>query len=64
MWRKLIIAAVLAVTGAIGGGVITYTAGGAQKVALAAGFSMLAWPTKPVHAKVAVLGLDAPSASR
>ena len=50
--------------GAIGGGVITYTAGGSQKVAVAAGFSMLAWPTKPVHAKVVVLGLDAPSASR
>ena len=50
--------------GAIGGGVITYTAGGAQKVAVAAGFSMLAWPTKPVHAKVVVLGLDGTSASR
>jgi len=44
--------------GAIGGGVITYTAGGSQKVAVAAGFSMIAWPTKPVHAKVVVLGLD------
>ena len=43
---------------AIGGGVITYTAGGAQKVAVAAGVSMIAWPTKPVHAKVVVLGLD------
>ena len=50
--------------GAIGGGVITYTASGAQKVAVAAGFSMLAWPTKPVHAKVVVLGLDGTSASR
>jgi alcohol dehydrogenase (cytochrome c) len=44
--------------GAIGGGVITYTAGGSQKVAVAAGFSMIAWPVKPVHAKVVVLGLD------
>jgi alcohol dehydrogenase (cytochrome c) len=44
--------------GAIGGGVITYTAGGSQKVAVAAGLSMIAWPTKPVHAKVVVLGLD------
>jgi alcohol dehydrogenase (cytochrome c) len=43
--------------GALGGGVITYTAGGSQKVAVAGGFSMLAWPTKPVHAKVVVFGL-------
>ena len=50
--------------GAIGGGVITYTSGGSQKVAVAAGFSMLAWPTKPVHAKVVVLGLDAGAASK
>ena len=32
--------------GAIGGGV---TAGGAQKVAVAAGFTNITWPTKPVH---------------
>jgi alcohol dehydrogenase (cytochrome c) len=44
--------------GAIGGGVITYTANGAQKVAVAAGFTHLAWPTKIVTAKVVVLGLD------
>ena len=44
--------------GAIGGGVITYTANGAQKVAVAAGFTMLAWPTKIVTAKVVVLGLE------
>jgi alcohol dehydrogenase (cytochrome c) len=43
--------------GGIGGGVITYTAGGSQKVAVAAGLSMIAWPVKPVHAKVVVLGL-------
>jgi alcohol dehydrogenase (cytochrome c) len=43
--------------GALGGGVITYVAGGSQKVAVAGGFSMLAWPTKPVHAKVVVFGL-------
>jgi alcohol dehydrogenase (cytochrome c) len=43
--------------GGIGGGVITYTAGGSQKVAVAAGVSMIAWPVKPVHAKVVVLGL-------
>ena len=46
---------------AIGGGVITYTANGAQKVAVAAGFTMLAWPTKIVKAKVVVLGLDSAS---
>jgi alcohol dehydrogenase (cytochrome c) len=44
--------------GAIGGGVITYTANGAQKVAVAAGFTHLAWPTKIVTAKVVVLGVD------
>ena len=49
--------------GAIGGGVITYTAGGAQKVAVAAGFTNIAWPTKPVHAKVVVLGLDSAAGS-
>ena len=50
--------------GAIGGGVITYTANGAQKVAVAAGFTMLAWPTKIVKAKVVVLGLDSASAKQ
>ena len=44
--------------GAIGGGVITYTANGAQKVAVAGGFTMVAWPTKIVKAKVVVLGLE------
>ena len=50
--------------GALGGGVITYMAGGSQKVAVAGGFSMLAWPTKPVHAKVVVLGLDTAAAGK
>src|SRR5271166_4759814 len=50
--------------GAIAGGVITYTANGAQKVAVAAGFTMLAWPTKIVKAKVVILGLDGASASQ
>jgi alcohol dehydrogenase (cytochrome c) len=49
--------------GAIAGGVITYTANGAQKVAVAAGFTMLAWPTKIVTAKVAILGLDPASSN-
>ena len=44
--------------GAIGGGVITYTANGAQKVAVAAGFANIAFPTKIVTAKVVVLGLE------
>jgi alcohol dehydrogenase (cytochrome c) len=44
--------------GAIAGGVITYTVNGAQKVAVASGFTMLAWPTKIVTAKVVVLGLE------
>jgi alcohol dehydrogenase (cytochrome c) len=44
--------------GAIGGGVITYTANGAQKVAVAGGFTHIAWPTKIVRAKVVVLGLQ------
>ena len=44
--------------GAIGGGVITYTANGAQKVAAAVGVVMAAWPTKIVKAKIVVLGLE------
>ena len=44
--------------GAIGGGVITYTADGAQKVAVASGFTMAAWPTKIVKAKIDILGLE------
>ena len=44
--------------GGIGGGVITYTASGMQKVAVAAGFTSPMWPTKIETAKVVVLGLD------
>jgi alcohol dehydrogenase (cytochrome c) len=50
--------------GAIAGGVITYTANGAQKIAVASGFTMLAWPTKIVTAKIEVLGLDSTSAGQ
>jgi alcohol dehydrogenase (cytochrome c) len=50
--------------GAVGGGTITYTASGAQKIAVAAGFTHIAWPTKIVSAKVVVLGLDNASSSR
>lgn len=50
--------------GAIGGGVITYTANGAQKVAVASGFTMLVWPTKIVTAKIEILGLEGASANQ
>jgi PQQ enzyme-like repeat protein len=46
--------------GAIGGGVITYTANGGQKVAVTTGFTHIAWPTKIVTAKIIVLGLVGP----
>jgi len=48
----------LGLGGAIAGGVITYTAGGGQKVAVASGFTMAAWPAKIVTAKVEILGVD------
>ena len=44
--------------GAVAGGVITYVANGAQKIAVAAGFTSPAWPTKIVTAKVKVLGVE------
>ena len=44
--------------GAIGGGVITYTAGGVQKIAVATGLTNILWPTSITTAKVAILGLD------
>jgi len=44
--------------GAIAGGVITYVANGAQKVAVAAGFTHVMWPTIIRTAKIVVLGLD------
>jgi len=50
--------------GAIGGGIITYWANGTQKIAVAAGFTHIAWPTKIVTAKVVVLGLDGTSSSQ
>ena len=40
------------------GGVITYIADGAQKVAVAYGFDNIEWPTKVGTAKIAVLGLE------
>ena len=50
--------------GAIGGGVITYTADGAQKIAVATGFTSILWPTEVVTGKIIVLGLSDISASR
>jgi alcohol dehydrogenase (cytochrome c) len=43
--------------GGLGGGVITYTVNGAQKIAVAAGFTGILWPTEQVTAKVMVFGL-------
>jgi alcohol dehydrogenase (cytochrome c) len=43
--------------GGVGGGIITYVSDGTQKVAVAAGFTHIAWPVKIVKAKVVVLGL-------
>jgi len=48
--------------GAIGGGVITYTATGEQRVAVATGFTSILWPTAVVTGKIVVLGLDEASA--
>ncbi len=45
--------------GAVGGGVITYEAGGAQKVAVATGLTEILWPTEITTAKVSILGLRA-----
>ncbi len=50
--------------GAIGGGVITYTANGAQRVAVATGFTSILWPTEVVTGKITILGLADALASR
>jgi alcohol dehydrogenase (cytochrome c) len=44
--------------GAIGGGIITYQAGGSQKVAVAAGLTSILWPTEQATAKIVIFGLD------
>ena len=44
--------------GAIGGGVITYTAGGVQKIAVATGLTEVLWPTEITTAKVSIFGLE------
>jgi alcohol dehydrogenase (cytochrome c) len=44
--------------GGLAGGVITYLADGAQRVAVAYGFDNLQWPTQVGTAKIEVLGLE------
>ena len=44
--------------GGIGGGVITYTANGAQKVAVATGFISPVWPVQIAQAKIAILRVE------
>ena len=50
--------------GGIGGGVITYTVGGVQRVAVATGFISPVWPVEIRSSKVAILGVDGAPASR
>ena len=45
--------------GAIGGGVVTYTVNGTQKVAVAHGLTSILWPTPIATAKVATSDLKA-----
>ncbi len=44
--------------GAVGGGVITYMANGAQRLAVATGLIEILWPTEITTAKVSILGID------
>ena len=50
--------------GAIAGGVITYTANGAQKVAVTTGYISPAAPVEVRRAKIAILGLDGETGSQ
>jgi alcohol dehydrogenase (cytochrome c) len=50
--------------GAIGGGVITYTVNGVQKVAVATGLISPAWPVQIAAAKVMILGVEGSSGSQ
>jgi alcohol dehydrogenase (cytochrome c) len=43
--------------GAIGGGVATFSSAGAQRVAVATGFTGILWPTKIATGKIVILGL-------
>ena len=58
------IAALLGMLTGIGGGVITYTVDGVQKVAVADNYTMAAWPIKPRRARVVILGLDGATRSK
>ena len=44
--------------GAIGGGVITYSVNGTQKIAVAKGLTEILWPTEIATAKISILGLE------
>jgi alcohol dehydrogenase (cytochrome c) len=44
--------------GAIGGGVITYTVNGTQKIAVATGYVSPAFPVEIRRAKIAILGIE------
>src|SRR5215831_10315572 len=50
--------------GAIGGGVITYTVNGAQKVAVATGYVAPAFPAEIRRARIAILGIDGETGSK
>jgi alcohol dehydrogenase (cytochrome c) len=44
--------------GAIGGGVVTYSVNGTQKIAVAKGLTAILWPTEITTANVSILGLE------
>jgi alcohol dehydrogenase (cytochrome c) len=44
--------------GAIGGGVITYSVNGKQKIAVAKGLTEILWPTEITTAQISILGLQ------
>ena len=50
--------------GAIGGGVITCTVSGTQKVAVATGCVSPAFPTEVRRAKIAILGIEGETGSK
>ncbi len=50
--------------GGIGGGVITYSVNGVQKVAVATGFISPVWPVEIRSSKVAILGIEGAPAGR
>ena len=52
------------IDGGIGGGVITYTADGVQKVAVATGFTSMFWPTEVATGKILIMGVDSTAANR